>query len=302
MLSDDHGATWRTGGAVTGGVKGGGECTAAPTGARADGNGVLMSMRGDNQRLQAWSTDGGESWGNATVATQLPEPVSGCEGSLAYHAKSKTLFFSHPDNRLLRVTMQVWSSRDAGHTWAKYHSVWPKAAGYSSMITLPPPRDDALGVFYGRNNHSMVIFEAQSMTFATVPVGGGPTGNACAADLAAAGSSVGAAAASVARAVAQCKDNATACERDVAACVADLGEASQDITHAVTDCGGTHNTACAQDLSVAATELGKAAGEIGKAVDACAGKVSLKCIGTVAAAAIDIGVVVAKIVQAAKDC
>ena len=42
--------------------------------------------------------------------------------------------------------------------------VWRKAAGYSSMTVLD---DGRIGIFYDRNNHTMPIFEAQSVSWTT---------------------------------------------------------------------------------------------------------------------------------------
>ena len=46
--------------------------------------------------------------------------------------------------------------------------VWPGAAGYSALAALGTTADAPLGLLYDRNNHTMVVFEAQGVTFTTL--------------------------------------------------------------------------------------------------------------------------------------
>ena len=96
----------------------------------------------------------------------LPEPIRGCEGSLVYHPGTNKTYFSHPDPvlDLFRNRLKVWSSGNLGATWQQHAVIWDKSAGYSSMAVM---QDGKIGVFYDRNNHSMVVFEAQSVSFTT---------------------------------------------------------------------------------------------------------------------------------------
>ena len=183
VYSDDHGATWQMGGAVPGETytHGGsaGEWTLAETGAyTADGTPILLAsvrnspdippgITGKGHRLQSLSRDGGKTWGRSWEATELPEPIRGCDGSLVYHARTGKLYFSHPDPELdlFRNRLKVWSSTNLGATWESHAVVWGKAAGYSALTVMD---DGQLGVFYDRNNHSMVVFEAQSVSWTTV--------------------------------------------------------------------------------------------------------------------------------------
>lgn len=183
VFSDDHGASWQTGAAVPGESYLGGqnaqEWTLAETGAYTDdGTPILLAsvrnspnlpagLTGKGYRLQSLSRDGGQTWGASWEATQLPEPIRGCEGSLVYHPGTRKLYFSHPDPALdlFRNRLKVWTSSNLGATWEEHAVVWRKAAGYSSLTVLA---DGNLGVFYDRNNHSMAIFEAQSVSWTTV--------------------------------------------------------------------------------------------------------------------------------------
>mmetsp|Transcript_85885 Transcript_85885/g.223302 ORF Transcript_85885/g.223302 Transcript_85885/m.223302 type:complete len:368 (+) Transcript_85885:3-1106(+) len=196
IYSDDHGKSWRIGGAVSGRLGKGGENQMAETGSYAeDGTPILLvSMRnspnfphkitGKGYRLQALSRDGGLSWGDVWEAKDLPEPVKGCEGSLVFHPGTHKLYFSHPDPplKLLRTRLSIWTSSNMGGTWSHHAVVWNKAAGYSALVVMGGKTDAAqasanetaeraaedLGLLYGRNNHTMIIFEAQSVSFTTV--------------------------------------------------------------------------------------------------------------------------------------
>ncbi|GMI27478.1 hypothetical protein TrCOL_g2294 [Triparma columacea] len=186
VYSDDQGATWSTGEPVTGVEfgkdSGAGEHQISETGTFAeDGTPILLMNRRNSpkmpnligitsrgRRLLSYSHDGGETWGEVWQAKELPEPIKGCEGSTIFHEPSNKLYFSHPDPKhgLFRANMKVWSSADAGKSWQEEAVVWDSAAGYSALVNMKD--DNTLGLFYGRNNHTMTIFEAQEMSFATV--------------------------------------------------------------------------------------------------------------------------------------
>ena len=184
IYSDDHGSTWQMGGGAPGddGWNGGGENQIAETGAFADdGTPVLvMNFRdsptlpnnasGNGFRLLTFSYDGGLTWSAVRQAAELPEPIKGCEGSTVYHPGTKKLYFSHPDPYvgLFRERMRIWSSADGGATWEVHATVWRRAAGYSALAVMGSEADAELGLLYDRNNHTMIVFEAQSVSFATV--------------------------------------------------------------------------------------------------------------------------------------
>ena len=52
-------------------------------------NRLFASLRSSPHRLQAWSEDGGKSWTPTKPAPELPEPISGCEGSVLLHPNGK---------------------------------------------------------------------------------------------------------------------------------------------------------------------------------------------------------------------
>ena len=178
VYSDDHGASWHMGDVVSG--PGAGEWAIAETGAfAADGTPILLGSRRNSPpsgqpfkgyRLQTLSYDGGVTWGKQWEETQLPEPISGCEGSLVWHPGQHLLFFAHPNPQydLFRSSLTIWSSANLGASWEEHAVVWPEAAGYSSLVVMGNSSTADLGVFYDRNNHTMIVFEAQSVTFTTI--------------------------------------------------------------------------------------------------------------------------------------
>lgn len=55
----------------------------------ASPNRLFASLRSSPHRLQAWSEDAGKTWTSTKPAPELPEPVSGCEGSVVLHPNGK---------------------------------------------------------------------------------------------------------------------------------------------------------------------------------------------------------------------
>jgi sialidase-1 len=172
LLSDDHGRSWRRGGDL--GNASGNEWVAAEV-PHAGGQ-LLASLRSAPARLQAHSADGGESWSTPVPARELPEPVSGCEGALVAHPNGN-LYYSHPDEHVLRQVMNVKASEDGGQTWRQHTQLWGVSAGceppcvpaasYSSMSVLGDEIDSEIGILYMRNNATMLIFEGRGVTFQT---------------------------------------------------------------------------------------------------------------------------------------
>ena len=183
VYSDDHGSSWQMGAFVPGETypdgSSAGEWALAETGTfTSNGTPILLAsvrnspnipspLTGKGYRLQSLSLDGGQTWGASWEVKELPEPIRGCEGALVYHPGTQKLYFSHPDPALdlFRNQLKVWSSNNFGATWEGHAVVWGKAAGYSSLAVMA---NGSLGVFYDRNNHSMAVFEAQSVSWTTI--------------------------------------------------------------------------------------------------------------------------------------
>lgn len=80
-----------------------------------------------------------------------------------------SLYYSGPSKPPLRETMAVKKSVDGGKTWSLHTTVWASAAGYSSMVIMNSTDVNSdIGLLYDRNNHTMIIFEAQAVSFTTI--------------------------------------------------------------------------------------------------------------------------------------
>ena len=101
------------------------------------------------------------------------------EGSLVLHPNGN-LYYAHPDPPLsaLREVMNVKVSADGGKTWRQHAQVWGPdhgcappclpAAGYSSLVVMGDEPTSLLGLQYGRNNATLIFFEARGVAFTTV--------------------------------------------------------------------------------------------------------------------------------------
>jgi sialidase-1 len=116
MYSDDHGATWYTGGTV------GPDTSEATAVQLADGN-VMINMRNHRggkpmKRAVSITTNEGEIWGPIWDEDQLVEPR--CQASIIRftdkptHRRNRILFSNAAD--LQRVNMTVKVSYDEGQT------------------------------------------------------------------------------------------------------------------------------------------------------------------------------------------
>ena len=138
IYSDDHGATWKLGGTITGNVN---ECQVAEL---ADGS-LLMNMRSYSRRnLRAVSTsrDGGLTWTPAADDPALIEPV--CQAALIRMADPRDpargiLVFSNPASKK-REKMTVRISTDEGKTWPVSGILHAGPAAYSALGVLPDGR------------------------------------------------------------------------------------------------------------------------------------------------------------------
>ena len=87
------------------------------------------------RRIQTYSYDGGETFGKKEIANILA-PVAGCEGSIFYSKKTKTLYYIGPSSETLlyRRDMHLFESQDEGKTWhSKYQFTKNEMAGYSAL-------------------------------------------------------------------------------------------------------------------------------------------------------------------------
>ena len=153
FYSDDHGDTWRLGATVE--IPGGNESTAAEL---SDGR-VLQNIRyknpADKFRVLAFSKNGGESWDNAYVCNQLPDPV--CEGSMiSFKYKHEHLvLFSNPASQMKREKLTIHVSKDNGKTWPVSFLVDSGDAAYSDIVNI---RSKKIGVLYEKGSDGGIIY------------------------------------------------------------------------------------------------------------------------------------------------
>ncbi len=137
IYSDDHGATWKLGGAIRPLVN---ECQVVE---KADGEGtLLMNMRsyfGRNLRTHSISRDGGLSWSEPVNVSELIEPV--CQASIIRYSwpaegKKGILLFSNPASAK-REHMTIKASYDEGRTWPVARQLAEGPSAYSCLTILP---------------------------------------------------------------------------------------------------------------------------------------------------------------------
>ena len=151
VFSDDHGATWKLGGAVpmnpTGhpAVYQGGESQVATYGSSGNQVAMLMRVRGDlavgepplgapqavnHNHALATSSDGGTTWSNASL---LPLQTVYCEGSLLGAGDGPLLLAAPSTENGVRANLTVWSSKGFGD-FEYLATIYSGAAAYSSML------------------------------------------------------------------------------------------------------------------------------------------------------------------------
>lgn len=156
IYSDDGGETWHMGGMVPsqGVAFRPWESTAVEL---VDGR-VYLNARNQAPpamlRVEAFSDDGGETFGPPTLAEELLDPHSSSRGVqasvLRYAARDRgdegnRLLFSHPDSHDARANMTVRSSLDEAASWNAGRVIHPGPSGYSDLARLP---DGRIGLLY----------------------------------------------------------------------------------------------------------------------------------------------------------
>ncbi|MGI6047614.1 MAG: sialidase family protein [Petrimonas sp.] len=144
LYSDDGGKSWNLGESTT--IPNANESSAAEL---ADGA-VLLNMRNMNQqekhRLQAQSTNGGETLSSLQHIEQLIEPV--CQANIVNYTRdgkiTNTLLFSNPHSTV-RKNMTIQISRDGGMSWQPKVLVYAGHSAYSDMTVF---RNGDVGIVY----------------------------------------------------------------------------------------------------------------------------------------------------------
>lgn len=146
IYSDDHGKTWELGGTTPKDQVN--ECTMV----QLKNGDLMLNMRNyerkeEQARQVAISKDGGMTWENQHIDTNLPEPR--CQGALLTikRKRKQVLLFTNPSDPKKRVNMTLSVSRDQGKSWNEKITVFEKHAAYSDLVEL-------------KNNQIFVFFEA----------------------------------------------------------------------------------------------------------------------------------------------
>jgi hypothetical protein len=144
LYSDDGGTTW----SVSPGIAAAGQADEAKIVQLNNGN-LMVSTRRAGARRISISTDGGMTWGLATVQNQLVEP--GCNGDFIRYsstldgAPQNVLLHSIPNHSSTRRNVSVFVSKDEGANWSLLKTIYPQASAYSGLTVLS---DGTVGVYY----------------------------------------------------------------------------------------------------------------------------------------------------------
>lgn len=133
LASDDRGRTWRM---ICVMPPGGDESAIAQ---RPDGT-VVLHARARGCRLQALSTDGGESFSPWEPIDALVDPS--CNGDLL--TLGETLVVSHCADPDVRRNLAITCSDDGGQTWARQLVINDGSAAYSALVDLSPDAAQAV--------------------------------------------------------------------------------------------------------------------------------------------------------------
>jgi sialidase-1 len=148
IVSDDHGQTWKLGGATDFGMN---ECAVIEL---PDGTLMLnsRSYRGKACRGVSLSKDGGATWAPTIDEPALVESV--CQASLIRY-DDKTVLFSNPAAPKGRHHLTVRASNDQGQTWPRSRLICEGSSAYSSLAVLP---GGEIGLLYERDDYKYLTF------------------------------------------------------------------------------------------------------------------------------------------------
>ena len=163
IYSDDHGKSWKLGGATP--QEQVNECAIAEL---TDGR-LMLNMRNydrtQNTRKISISENGGLQWGNIYPDLTLIEPI--CQASLLTHSFADNgagkMLFLNPANETQRVNMTLRLSVDEGKSWAKSLVLHPGPSAYSDMTVLT---NGNVGCFY----EAGYVSPYQGIVYQEVPV------------------------------------------------------------------------------------------------------------------------------------
>jgi len=161
IFSDDHGKSWRLGGALPENTD---ECQVVELADRT----LLLNMRsfhGKNRRAIARSKDRGATWSEISFDEQLIEPV--CQGSILRlsladketpGSRNRILFANPADKKRQNLTIRV--SEDEGATWPIARQLCAGSSAYCCLAVLP---DEQIGCLYERDDYKKIALARISL-------------------------------------------------------------------------------------------------------------------------------------------
>lgn len=138
VYSDDHGGSWQVGTPI------GTAMDENKVVELSDGRVMLNSRDADKSgfRKIAYSDDGGVTYGDVQLDTNLPDPANNAAILRAYpnaamgSAEAKVLLFSNAASSSTRANGTIRISYDNGLTWPKARVFQPGGMAYSTLTTL----------------------------------------------------------------------------------------------------------------------------------------------------------------------
>lgn len=130
---------------------------------------LFINMRNNNinvfpnYRYGSYSIDNGTTW-SSKIQLDLHSPIDGCEGSTVSTNNNK-LYFSGPNDLLLRTELYIYKNIDNFIKWKKYKKISEKASGYSSMVNLD---NNKLGLLYTHSNDIKIIFNSKNISYTII--------------------------------------------------------------------------------------------------------------------------------------
>ncbi|MFG2961883.1 exo-alpha-sialidase [Streptomyces sp. NPDC048288] len=149
LYSDDHGRTWHLG--FVDDSYTGHDNANETTAAQLPGGRLYFNARDQNgsspgNRLDAWSSDGGETLDAGYTVQPTLDEVPVVEGSvLQLRGADSPLLFSAPSVPTARRSMALWSSTDQGITFDRLRTLSDRKAAYSDLVQVDK---STVGVLY----------------------------------------------------------------------------------------------------------------------------------------------------------
>ena len=144
IYSDNHGESWKLGGATP--EDDVNECEAV----ELENGVVVLNMRNYDRKQKtraiAVTYDGGDTWSHLMRDPTLIEPT--CQASIRrYPSEGDYILFSNPANETERENMTIRLSTDGCRSWGYSQCLHPGPAAYSCLTVFP---DGTIGCLYER--------------------------------------------------------------------------------------------------------------------------------------------------------